>query len=116
MMRGQMNVYSFSLENLECRNFLSVAAPLAPAPIAQDTTVTERALTASHPLTGPFNAAGTYAQLPGNPDTGPERQFEGAGRSARLGRFTLTGILHSPGFINNARSHGRFTITTGTGP
>jgi hypothetical protein len=118
-----MEIQSFALEQLEERALFSVVAPLSMAPVAQSTAATHQAAAATNhsPLTGAFNVSGTYSHPispggpGGNPDVGTPYEFTGRGKKVPLGRFKLTGALHTPGFINNAKSHGQFVITTSRG-
>src|SRR5437899_2724598 len=112
-----MEIRSFVLENLEGRTLLSGVAPLDMAPVMATSEVlaTAQVRAASHPLSGAFNAAGTFTKPFHNPDVGPSYDFTGHGRKTSLGRFTLTGHAQTPGFVNNGRSSGRLILTTSRG-
>ena len=112
-----MEIRSFVLENLEGRTLLSGVAPMDAAPDAATSEVlaTAQVRSASHPLSGAFNAAGTFTKPFHNPDVGPQYDFTGHGRKASLGRFTLTGHVQTPGFVNNGRSSGKLVLTSSRG-
>src|SRR4051812_47093202 len=104
-----MEIHSFALEQLEGRALCSVVTPMdaGSASVAAAQPALYRAATSHNPLSGPFNVAGTYSQPVGNPDIGPQYNFNGKGRKNPLGKFTMTGHVQTPGFINNGRSTGK---------
>ncbi len=109
-----MNAQPHTLEPLEDRKLFSVVTPaddVTPVLIAAPVAVA-----ATHsPFTAIFNVAGTYSHVLGNPDAGAQYKFNGSGKTAALGSFTLNGTITGPGFIANGRAHGRFVITTSKG-
>ena len=116
-----MNGRWFALEHLENRALFSVIAPEA----APESLVAEvmQALSVStikkiHPLQAAFNVSGTFTHdvhPGGNPDVGNPYMFTGTGSTPKVGDFTLTGWIQTPGFINNGQSFGKLWLTTPTG-
>jgi len=112
-----MERHSFALEHLEERALFSVVAPTDMGLITANPRAISPVRVASHnPLAGAFNVAGTFTHPLGNPDAGSLYNFTGSGKTDSLGgKFTLTGHLTAPGFINNGRARGEFVITTSRG-
>jgi hypothetical protein len=112
-----MHRRSFALEHLEGRALLSAVELMDATPLMESGGVqgVSVAAASTHPLGGAFNVAGTYTHPLGNPDTGSSYVFNGAGKTAALGNFTLKGRIHPPGFIISARASGAFTLTNSKG-
>lgn len=116
-----MNGRSFALEHLENRALFTVAAPqLGPvdmmAPVMQALSVST--VKKIHPLQAAFNVSGTFTHdvhPGGNPDVGNPYMFTGTGSTPKLGDFTLTGWIQTPGFINNGQSYGKLWLTNAKG-
>ena len=91
----------------------SAVAPASPAGVTVLPYV--HRVPATTPLTGAFNAAGTYSQPFGNPDAGPLFHFSGSGRKRSLGSFTMAGDVHGIGFVASGRFRGYVTFTCSQG-
>ncbi len=110
-----MDLHSFGLEQLEGRALFCAVAGADPAPVTAAT-----ALIASPQLTAAvknlfpaaFNVAGKYTHPFGNPDAGSQYILNGSGKTATLGKFTLTGHVQTPGLIANGKASGRLILTT----
>jgi hypothetical protein len=107
----------FDVEALESRAFFSVTAALshmvtAPA-IASVVVKLPFPIPASFGLTG--TATGTYTRAAGIPDTGATYHFTGSGKISPLGADTVTGSLHTPGFILNGVDTGTLTLSNAKG-
>lgn len=107
----------FNVEALEPRAFFSVTAALshmATAPAKASVIVKlPFPIPASFGLSG--TATGTYIRANGIPDTGATYQFTGSGKVSPLGADTVTGSLHTPGFILNGVDTGTLTLSNTKG-
>jgi hypothetical protein len=114
-----MGRHSFALETLEERALFSVAVPQA-AVVMGPVRPEGAALTIvrPQPLKVPFNVAGTFTHAVGpigNPDASAPYKFKGTGKIKTLGTFTFSGQLTVPGFIQNGKAFGTFTIANSKG-
>jgi hypothetical protein len=66
-----------------------------------------------HPLTG--RGAGDYHSHRGNPDTGVTHKVNGGANLQGMGKVTLTGEIHAPGFIHSTTFTGTMTFKTARG-
>jgi hypothetical protein len=67
----------------------------------------------THPLTG--RGTGDFASHHGNPDTGTTFHIHGTANLQGLGKVTVDGDIHGPGFIKSDTYTGRLTFRTGHG-
>jgi len=99
---------TLSLESLSDRVVPSVSIqpmPPVPAPIA--------IVHPTHPLTG--RGTGDIVSHHGNPDTGTTYHIHGKADLQGLGKVTVEGDIHGPGFIKSTTYTGRLHFRTGHG-
>ncbi len=65
------------------------------------------------PLSGQIS--GTWISPGATPDTGATQNLNGAGKISPLGDVQATGTLTAPGFVQNGRASGQFTISDSKG-
>ena len=68
---------------------------------------------AAHPLTG--RGSGDYQSKQGNPDTGVTHKLHGSANLQGMGKVTVAGEIHGPGFIKSSTFTGKMTFRTGHG-
>ncbi len=113
-----MELHPFALEHLEDRALFCAIAPTDTAPTTTAPAVRAAPLvtaTVKNPFPAAFNVAGKFTHPFGNPDAGSQYIFTGSGKTAALGKFTLTGHLQTPGLIANGKASGRLILTTSKG-
>ena len=97
-----------SLESLNDRVVPAVTIqPMPPVPAPIDIIHT------THPLAG--RGTGDIMTHRGNPDTGTTYHIHGKADVAGLGKVTVVGDIHGPGFINSTTYTGRLFFRTGHG-
>ncbi|MBO0700174.1 MAG: hypothetical protein J2P46_17375 [Zavarzinella sp.] len=97
-----------SLDHLSERVVPSATpAPLPPAPVPV------AIVHSTHPLTG--KGTGDFSSHHGNPDTGTTFHIHGTANLQGLGKVTVDGDIHSPGFIKSDTYTGRLVLRTGHG-
>ncbi len=121
---GEVGLYGFtgtSFDNFVLQD-LSVPDPgINPDPTTDPTfdprivymTGGSKLPDSSASLTG--SARGSYTRTTANPDTGSIFKFTGAGTLAKLGGATVTGNLHTPGFIVGGNARGTLTLKNAKG-
>ncbi len=104
------------LEPLEPRNLFSVVVPMDTSDMSDVAVLyaAPRAATVK-PLTSAFNVTGKFTKPLGNPDSGTQYNFSGAGKTKSLGNFTLTSHLSGPGFVANGAHSGQIVLTNSKG-
>jgi hypothetical protein len=95
------------LESLSERLVPSTTQPLppVPAPVA--------VVQPAHPLAG--RGTGDFSSHHGNPDTGTTFHIHGTMTTQGLGKVTVAGDIHGPGFIKSNTYTGRLYFRTGHG-
>ena len=113
-----MELHQFALEHLEGRALFCAVAPTDTAAMTAGPALRAAPLVtvaAKNPFPAAFNVAGKFTHPFGNPDAGSNYIFTGSGKTAALGKFTLTGRLQTPGLIANGKASGRLILTTTKG-
>lgn len=93
-----------SLQTLDARVTPSATAP---DPVMTHPIVI---LQFSHPLTG--RGTGDYQSHHGNPDVGVTHKLHGTANLQGMGKVTVSGQIHGPGFINSTTYTGKLTFQT----
>jgi hypothetical protein len=97
-----------SLDHLTERVVPSVTTgPLPPVPVPVGI------VHPTHPLAG--KGTGDFTSHHGNPDTGTTFHIHGTANLQGLGKVTVGGDIHGPGFIKSDTYTGRLTFRTGHG-
>jgi hypothetical protein len=94
------------VEELDGRIVPSITPVVSPL-----STTVKTVSMSQHALAG--TGTGTYATGDGLPDVGTTYRLQGSGKFAGLGPVTITGSVHTPGFLANALAGGTLKFSKG---